>query len=194
MWLTKKTSFKNIVIAYIPATLISLIFPIYLQVTLGSWKVFLDCQYDYWVKVKSNIVKTTIMSIKMIFTDAYPTIDFGDKLVSVINEVLSLIMLAAMLTFIIMVAVRIIKSHKLEIEDFTLAVYILLSLLIINGTVRDPMLDTPTTSFYRYYFGIFAIFLMYRRSKTNVQQLATILTVGISLMTSYVFCIGLFFY
>lgn len=196
-WYRRETSLMRIIKTYIPATLLAVIYPIFLQLNFDNWKIFVDCQYDYWIRIHSSLPRTIMMGLKVIFTDAYSYPDFGSKLICSINEGLSLILLIPMLYFPIRTLIGFIRQRRVEADDFVLSLYMLLSVLVFNSSVRDPappLCEAPTTSFYRYYYAVFPAFIMLRGVKTHIQQIAMGLTVGISLLTSFIFCAGLFFY
>jgi hypothetical protein len=60
LWYKKEIKFKNIFKTYFIATIISCLYPLYLQIKFGNWKIFVDCQYSYWAKVKTNIIELLI--------------------------------------------------------------------------------------------------------------------------------------
>ena len=62
-WYKKNCTFKDILKTYIPATIISCIYPIYLQIVTGNWKLFNDIQFEWWSAEKSNIFKTILLDI-----------------------------------------------------------------------------------------------------------------------------------
>ena len=61
--------FKNILITYIPATIISCIYPIYLYFKTGNPLYFVDVQFEYWGKIATNIFTVFFKAGKIIFND-----------------------------------------------------------------------------------------------------------------------------
>ncbi|MCQ2502397.1 MAG: hypothetical protein MJ084_01390 [Saccharofermentans sp.] len=190
----KEIKFRSIIIAYVPATVLALIYPVYLQTAFGNWKQFVDCQFTDWNKIKSNIFKTIWTGLKMIFTDAYPYRSDAYKPLQITNEVLSLFLLALFVIYIVTVICSFIKKRKVDTEELVLIIFVALTLYAVNTTIRDPYLDSPTVSFYRYYYGTFPICLMMNKKNIIAQELFTVFTAALGMITSFVFCLNFFFY
>lgn len=190
----KKTKLSSIVIAYIPATILSLAYPVFLQVKFGNWKLFIDCQYDYWIRISSNIFKTTWMSLKMAFTDSYPFEDTFSEVLSRSNEILTLLIFIFLMYLVINCALSQIKASKLDSYLVVLIVYAILSIIAFNATVRDPNLDAPTISLYRYYFGVVSLYILGDRLPDLAKRITLYATLLISFITSFMFSIGTYFY
>ena len=193
-WLRHKIKISRIFITYIPATALALIYPVYLQLTYGNWKLFMDSQFTDWYRESSNIFKTYFISLKMLFTNSYTFRPDGYVLVERINEALSTILLTVLIVFVVRCVIRMIKARSVNEEELVMAIYVLLSAIAINGTIRNPNLDAPTDSFYRYYYTMFPLYLMLRRCKPVTTKVALGFTVSVSFLISFVYCINVFFY
>ena len=190
----KELRFRNIVIAYIPATLISLIYPTYLQITRGNWKLFVDCQYTEWNKVRSSVFKNVLISIKMIFTDTYPFRSDVYEPLEKANEAISLIFLIMFITYVAVSVFAMIKKRKIDAEEITVIAYIILTLLATNSTIKNPYVDAPTVSFYRYYLAIFPVYLIQNKTAPEFRKFGFALTLILGIFTSLLYCINMFFY
>ena len=60
----KKEKFKNIIITYVPATIISCLYPIYLYTKTGNLFYFVDVQFEFWLRKKTTIVTIFFDSLK----------------------------------------------------------------------------------------------------------------------------------
>lgn len=140
-----KIKFKDILIMYIPATIISLIYPIYLQIVFNNWHIFVDSQYLYWNRISSNIFLVILMDIKYIISD----FNFANFIYFVINYMF----LSLMIYFVYK---DVMKSKKLTINSM----YMILSILAIFSSCRDGYYNIPSTSFYRYFLGCYPIYLV----------------------------------
>lgn len=92
LWYQEKVCFINIIKTYIPAIIISCLYPFYLQITFGNWKLFLDCQYDYWCRMKTNILEEFIIQCKVIFSNNQDIL-----FIFRINEMISFLMVGFIL-------------------------------------------------------------------------------------------------
>lgn len=143
-FIKKKIKFKDILIMYIPATIISLIYPIYLQVKFNNWHIFVDSQYTYWDRISGNIFSIISDDINFMITST----NFFDKFYIIVN----FIFLGLMIYFIY----KDIRSNK----KFTInSIYMILSILAIYSSARSGY-NIPSTSFYRYFLGCYPIYLI----------------------------------
>ena len=194
-WLRKEIKIVDILVTYIPATAISLIYPIYLQVNFGNWKIFMDAQMDYWLRISSNIFKTTFIELQVIFTDTYKYDGLDFTVLHKTNESLSLILLICTCILLFTEIRPMVKARKINIESLVLVLYTVFFLITINMTIRDPHIDCPTDSFYRYYAGLFPMYLMLRNvRRKQVLQITLMVTLFITLVTSFIFSKGIFFF
>ena len=189
-WIRKETKFTDIIIAYVPATLISLIYPVYLQVRFGNWKIFVDCQYDNWLKIHSNFFKTYLISFKMIFTNAYDY-DVYTLTLFRINEIITILMTI----FLICLCVKEFKKlKKLDAVSVVSVLVMLLSVVIFATTIMDPVYNSPTRSFYRYYCGMFPAFTLLGDLNPKIINALVIISAFAGLVMSAIFFRGTFFY
>ncbi len=189
-WIRKETKFTDIILAYVPATLISVIYPVYLQVKFGNWKIFVDCQYENWLKIHSNFFKTCFISFKMIFTNAYDY-DIYTLVIFRINEVITILMTA----FLIYLCVKEFKKlKKLDVISVVSVLVTLLSVVIFATTIMDPEYNAPTRSFYRYYCGMFPAFTLLYDLNPKVINALVIISAFAGCVMAAVFFRGTFFY
>ena len=89
-----------------------------------------------------------------------------------------------------------IKNKKVETDSLVLVLFSLLCVFFITSTIRDPLIDCPTDSFYRYYAGMFSIFIMLGRKpfKKDVTRMLIYPMVMISIVTAVYFSRGVFFF
>ncbi|MBR1797422.1 MAG: hypothetical protein IJ757_05355 [Clostridiales bacterium] len=185
---------SDILLCYVPATAISLIYPVFLQLKFGNWKIFMDAQYDYWIRIRSNIFKTTWISLKLIFTDAYEYKGIDTVILFKINEVLSVGLMALVIVLIVREILIMKRTGKLNIPSFVGIIYSVLFMLAICLTIRDPYLDCPTDSFYRYYTTLFPIYLGIGRFREKGAQLSFIVSTLVTVVTASMFCLEAFFF
>ena len=186
---------KNIVIAYVPATAISLIYPIFLQIRFGNWKLFMDCQYGYWLRIKSDIFKTIWVSLQVVFTDTYK---YGGEMDAIvlfkINEAFSLLLMALLIFLIVREILIMKRAGKISIPSVVAVIYSVLFIIALCMTIRDPEYNAPTACYYRYYASLFTLYLGLGRFKEKTVQICMFITMLITLLTASVFCLGVFFF
>lgn len=189
-WIKKQNKFLDIILAYVPATLISVLYPIYLQVKFGNWKIFVDCQYENWLKIHSNFFKTYFISFKMIFTNAYEY-DIYTLTLFRINEIISILITL----FLIYLCVKEFKNlKKLDAVSVVSVLVTIMSIVIFASTIMDPDYNAPTRSFFRYYLGMFPSFtLLYSLNSKLIKGLVIIAAFS-GLVMSAIFFRGTFFY
>ena len=186
---------KNIVIAYVPATAISLIYPIFLQIRFGNWKLFMDCQYGYWLRIKSDIFKTIWVALQVVFTDTYK---YGGEMDAIvlfkINEAFSLLLMALLMFLIVREILIMKRAGKISIPSVVAVIYSVLFIIALCMTIRDPEYNAPTACYYRYYASLFTLYLGLGRFKEKTVQICMFITMLITLLTASVFCLGVFFF
>ena len=187
-WKNKKTTFKDICTAYVPATLISLIFPVFLQIRYGNWKYFMDVQKPYWSKVSSNFFKTLLIEFKVLFTDYYKYDGMDFTFLNKLNEIYTL-GITAVFIYLIVCEIR-----KRKNADIVSAAVLVLTLLIITTTIRNPLYDAPTVSFFRYYLVMFPAYTLLRDKKEKTVLVITAASVFLSVFAAYFFAKGVFFF
>ena len=151
-FIRRRIKLKDILIMYIPATIISLMYPVYLQIVFNNWHLFIDSQQLYWDRVSSNIFLVIIMDIKYIIKSH----NFGNCLYFAVNYMLLCLM-------IYLIYKDIVKSKKLTINSM----YMILSILAIFSSCRDGY-NIPSTSFYRYFLGCYPIYLITCKDNNKV--------------------------
>ncbi len=193
LWYRKEIKFTDILKQYIPATLLSISYPAFLQYKYGNWKLFVDTQAEVWLKANSNILKTTLISLKIVFTDNVPGDGEMDTIVLFkLNEALSLVLLALCITLIVIELIR--CKEKPSVNSLVCLLYFFLCIFCINLSIRNPEVDCPTISYFRYYYGTFPIFYLLNNFKQRALTLVFIGTLVISMFTSMIFSLGVFFY
>lgn len=145
-----KSEFKNICLMYIPATIISLLYPVYLYIKTGNLFYFIDVQYIYWFRKKSNFIKALYIEFDMLFksTDA----------ILIMLKILNICLLLFSIYLIIKVIFSFIKNKQKGY--ITLIVYVILCFISAFSTMRSDGINFPTCSIYRYFLGMFPIYLM----------------------------------
>lgn len=189
-WFRKENKFLDIILAYVPATLISVLYPIYLQIHFGNWKIFVDCQFSNWLKVRSNVINTYLTSFKMIFTDTYE-FDIYTLTLFRINELLTLFI---SLFFIFLCIKEFKKLKKPDAVSVVSVLILLMSIVIFSSTIHDPNTSAPTRSFYRYYMGMFPAFTMLYDLNPKFITVLAIVSALSSFVISVVFFKASYFY
>lgn len=146
----KKLSIIPILKMYIPATLISLIYPIYLQINFGNWKAFMDVQFQYWGRKSSNILTAIMADIKFLSVSESPL-----QKAQVIYQFILLALMLALIVF----SIKKIWKTKDEIHAISV-LYLILSLFVIYSSVRMPEVSIPSASFYRYFYACTSVYLL----------------------------------
>lgn len=192
----KRTRFIDIVAAYVPATLLSLSFPVYLQIVFGKWNAFVETQYIYWIKIHSNIFYTTYWSLRYVFTNKFPYDGMDMLIFFKLNEFISLLLMCFIILLVVREIIIMFKNKKAETDSIVLVIFNILCVLSFTSAIRDPMLESPTVSFFRYYLGMFSIFVMLGKTpfKKDITRIFIYLMVMISIVTSVYFCRKVFFY
>lgn len=190
-FIRKETKFSDILKAYISATIISLIYPVYLQIEFGNWKIFADCQYTDWYKIRSNIFKTIYIQLQMIFTETYPFHGIDRVILFRTNEIYTLL-ITALLIYISVMALR--GLTKAKADDIVAAAILIGAILLFNTTIRGPELDAPTDSFFRYYLGLFPAFTLLNKANDKVLKIWFMIAIFMGCFTSFIFSRGVFFF
>ena len=192
----KKTRFVDIVAAYVPATALSLTYPVFLQIAFGKWNAFVESQYTYWIRIHSNVFVTTYWNLRYIFTDKFPHDGIDVMILFKVNEFISLLMMCFIILLVVREIIPMIKNKKVEADSLVLVIFSLLCVIFITSTIRDPLIDCPTDSFYRYYAGMFSIFVMLAKTpfRKDITRIFIYLMVMISIVTSVYFARGVFFF
>ena len=192
LWKQKELKFVDIIKTYIPATIISVLYPLYLQIQFGNWKAFVDVQYTQWFREKSSILKNFILQIKIITnqTHVFDDKNLTTKIVWKSNEILTIVIFV----FIIILFILSLKYIKKDyINNIVMILYTLSSIWVINHTIR-VCYGTPTVSYYRYYFAIFPLYIWLSNIKHKyIVALNTIICTLTILISIFVYS-GIFFF
>lgn len=158
---------------YIPATIISCLYPIYLQMTLGNWKYFVDVQMEVWSRQKGNIFEIFMYDMNLLQTTSsyivYITIIF---------------------TYISLIIAVILMAHSIRTEKYKkldLALIVIISLISFFSTYRNNGVDAGTCSFFRYIFGLFPVYL-FINNKTSKKLIGFILLAQIIMLIIVSIC------
>lgn len=168
----KKEKFKNILITYIPATIISCLYPIYLYVKTGDFLYFLNVQYTHWGRVNTNIFTIMFDAFKYIFTD-------GSNFILILEYFIVFGLIIYVFWFII--------RHRKEKKYYEIFLYMILSLISICSTIRGNI--HALASFYRYIFGCFPIYFMFKK-----HELSFLLISLLTFFVSIFFLLGVYFF
>lgn len=143
-FIKKKINLKDIIIMYVPATIISLVYPVYLQIKFNNWHIFIDSQYTYWNRISGNIFSIISKDINFMITSA----NFFDKFYIIVNFIFLILMI-----YFIYKDIR--SNKKLTINS----IYMILSILAIYSSARASY-NIPSVSFYRYFLGCCSVYLI----------------------------------
>ena len=174
----KQETIKNLLIMYIPATIISCIYPIYLQISVGKWNAFSIVQYECWNKAHSNIFKTIWYSIYGIYSHSgqYGIICIADTLFYFF--------------FIGLIIYSIIKYRK-DKSKYDILLFTLLTLLVVSSTcvTSNTTGTSATVSYYRYFYGCIGYILLLPDNKIYyyLQRIIFFITTCLFLMNYYFF-------
>lgn len=72
--------------------------------------------------------------------------------------------------------------------------YTIFSMLAINATIRIPIDNAPTTSFYRYSYCLFPIYIFADQLERRKRQYLYTCSTGISFMAAVLFAKNFYFY
>lgn len=158
----------NIIKMYIPATLISLLYPVFLYFKVGNWHYFVDVQYIFWGRIKTNLFESILRDVSNI----------SDLHILFFYTYVSLIICV----YIVFMAIK----NK---ENLVLIVYLLLTIITIFSTSRE--IDSlSSASFYRYIFGCGSVYLLLNQ-RINF-KIIIILTAFMSIFAFFIFSKGAF--
>jgi len=158
----------NVFKLFVPATALAVLYPIYLFVKVGNWHYFLDVQYIYWGRIRTNIFEEIIRDISNL-SETY----------------LLFIFTYLALAVCVYVLYRGIKTR----EDPILILYLIFSIWIIFSTSRE--IDAVSSaSFYRYLFGCSSVYLLLNRDLKYKPVI--ILSTVMCISTIIFFCGGAF--
>ena len=177
-----KEQIMNIIKTYIPATIISCIYPGFLFIKTGSWNKFMTVQSTEWGRVKSNFIDVVVTDIKKFFNTDY----------FIVRIVIPIILLVLIFAFILMIIQVINDIRNRDISKLEMVLYLMFSLLVICSTKRVAEITTPSSvSMHRYVAGIFSIYLLLPQNK-KILQCIYIISLIITIVTTICMGIGFF--
>ncbi|MBR2598114.1 MAG: hypothetical protein IKE09_06170 [Clostridiales bacterium] len=192
----KETRFVDIITAYVPATLLSLSFPVYLQFTYGKWNAFVDIQYTDYLRIRSNFFKTLYWNLVYVFTDKFPHDGIDVLVLYKVSEFLSLLLMCFVILLIGREIRIMLKEKRIKTDSLVLVIFCALYIIALTSTIRDPLQDCPTYSFYRYYLAMFSVFVMLGKTpfRKDITRIFIYLMIMISIPTTIYFSRNVFFF
>lgn len=169
--LRKGERFKNILITYIPATIISCIYPIYLYLKTGNALYFVDVQFDYWARINTNIFTIIFYSFNLLLKNPH------------ILYVFNFILTFSLIGYIVYLLIQNRKNRKY----YDIYLYMILTIIAVCSTIRSTA--DATTSFYRYLYGCFPIYFIIPE-----KDWCTITHILLTLFISIIFLLGIYFF
>ena len=200
--------FKNVLICYIPATVISCLYPAYLWVKFGNPFLFISYQYTYWCKGKSNFIMIFYDGFKALYgfkeyvlTGEMTVFDFRMHLVFTVLDCLFLLSVYVVIVYLIKS-----KRKVLSVE----ILYLILSVVTVCGTYKK-ISPEPLCSYYRYLLNCYPLFFLVpyfltrkksstekrKKPRNSLIRQETVLLFTISVITlvmSEFFCQIVYFY
>jgi len=170
-FIKKKEKFKNLLITYIPATIISCLYPIFLYIKTGNPLYFVDVQFEFWGKISTNIF-TIIFDVAKILSNEFYFIGFLDCL-----------LVLGLFIYIISYIVK----HRKDKDYWELFTYIIFTLIAISSTIKKD--SSTVASFYRYIFCCFPLYFMIKEKSIN-----TFILIAVTGFVSFMFLLGFHFY
>ncbi len=149
----KKIKIKNIIITYIPATIISCLYPAYLYFKTGNSLKFVEVQ-SYWLKEKTNI-------FRILYDVVIKTIQ-DPQMIFIINSILTIVIVTFFIKYIV--------NHHKEKNYYDIYLYFIMTLIIICTSIKGN--GDPLTSYYRYIFACFPVYYMIKDKFINYALLA----------------------
>lgn len=149
----KKENIKNVFITYIPATIISCIYPIYLYFRTKRLFAFVDVEYTYWGRMHTNVFRILYDATKLLIQDMKP--------IYLLNYIITLLLIGYAVYLLI-------KGRKNK-NYYDMYLYMIFTILIMCSSIRQN--GDVFASFYRYIFGCFPLYFMLPRNKYVVMFL-----------------------
>ena len=167
----KKEKFKNILLVYIPATIISCLYPIYLYMRTGNPLYFVDVQFEYWGKIGTNIIMLFFDAGKILFSNFY--------MIYILDYLLVLFLFGYIIWYIF--------KYRKNKNYWEMFIYIIFTLFAISSNIKKS--ESGVVSFYRYIFCCFPVYFMIKDKIVN-----TLLLIAITGFVSFCFLLGIYFY
>ena len=149
---------KYILTIYIPATIISCLYPLYLQLKLGNWKYFIDVQYECWSGEKSNFIKNLFREIDIIVNGEFANMDIWVKMQFLSNTIISYILL-----IIIIILIYFAIKNKEVFKKKELILFLVATLVVCYSVSKK--IQAPSTSYYRYFLSCMSLYLLPNNEK-----------------------------
>lgn len=167
----KNEKFKNILITFFSATILSCLYPIFLYTKTKNFLYFTKVQFDYWERTNTNIFTIFFDSIKYL-----------------VQEPLFLYVINFILTFSLIgfIIYKIIKNRKDKIY-WDMYLYTILTILLMTSTIRNYA--DSTTSFYRYMFACFPIYFFFKNKYMSIYIIT-----GLTFVISLIYLCGFYFF
>lgn len=176
----KEFNLKNFISVckiYVPATLISIIYPTYLYVKLKNPLYFVDVQYLHWSRAKANFFLALYKEFEMM----------SKNQTTFILNVINLYLLLFSLHLLIRTIAYFYKNKK---EGYiAMIIYLALTFFFTFTSMRDDGGVFPTCSMYRYFLGLFPIYLS---NTINTKKLYIILNRWFCIIVTICFGLNLF--
>ena len=170
-FIKKREQFKNVLICYVPATIISCMYPIYLYIKTGNLFYFITAQYEHWGRIRTNIFTILFDVFKLVFKKP--------SFIYVVEYIVVFGLIIYVFYFIF--------KHKNEKKYYEIFIYIIFSVIAICSTIRNNF--QAIASFYRYLFACFPIYFMFRKNFVNFS-----LILLYSFFVTIVFLLGIYFF
>lgn len=165
---------KYIIKTYIPATIISCLYPIYLQITVGNWKYFIDVQFEHWARASGNIITTLICDTYKLLNS--PTLD---AFVTILLTFTSLFVAFILITT---------SFSKEKYKKLDLFILLICSILTIFSTYRNTLAEAHSVSFFRYIYALIPMYLLLNdKMDVTVKKFLTILTFILFTVITFLF-------
>lgn len=177
--------FINILKMYTPATIISCLYPFYLQLRLGNWKYFVDVQYDYWWKEKSNIFIVIFREIAMFNSSEFSNYNISLKIETILQSLFAFLVLILCIYAI----VSTIKNKKFNVRK-ELLIYLVLTIYVCYSVNRNW--GSPSTSYFRYLLASISIYLMIDNEKVFKTIILISMSMSLIVTASYLLFMFLF--
>jgi len=182
-WVKKEISIKPILQMYIPATILSLAYPIYLHFAFGDWNVFMDSQFMYWAKISSNMVSSIMMDIQYLSED----VSIVQK-IQVLYQFILLMLMAMLIVF----SINKVRKTKNEL-DIICIIYLVFSIIAIYSSIRGIEMSPPSSSYYRYFYACVPVYILPSMFKNKYSKIyRNVCSIGLNSVLSIAFAI--FFY
>lgn len=145
----RKTNFINLLKMYIPATIISCLYPLYLYIKTGNWKYFADVQFSHWSRVPSTPLSMFKEDIYLILNG-----EIGTQFTGILNMFLLVIVLFALS----LMYFNVLKNK--EFYKLDLLFIILFIILASTISMRYDGNAPASCSLYRYIYSAFPLYLL----------------------------------